>query len=172
MENSNLLANGTNGIQGGGGGSGGSISLDFLSVQVSNTQGTSVNISANGGTGKSSGGGGRIRYFYHDWSSIVGNPGSSNLLIQANGGQCDGKLSCGQTGSIFVAPCPPGYELNYANFGCSLCSNGTYQLTYSYDPCTKCSIKPQNSIYNWNQSNLSDLNNYRVVCNFTCLEGT
>lgn len=172
LENSSLLANGTNGIQGGGGGSGGSISLDFAAVQIATTPGTSVMITANGGSGKSSGGGGRIRYFYHNWNAISGNLGSSSLQVTANGGQCDGgKLSCGQSGSIIAAPCPPGYQLNYNNFGCSLCPNGTYQLTFSYDSCSECSIKPANSIYTWNQSSLADLGNYSTVCNFTCIDG-
>jgi hypothetical protein len=101
---------------------------------------------------------------------VDGNGGNNNLMVMANGGDCvEGKLSCGQLGSIDVAPCPPGYYLNYSNFGCNLCSNGTYRLAYSYDKCTNCLIKPANSIYVWNQSSVSDLSNYSVVCNFSCI---
>lgn len=68
-----------------------------------------------------------------------GNLGTNNnnLVVVANGGDCiEGKLSCGLRGSIDAAPCPPGYFLNYTNYGCSMCSNGTYQLTYSYSSCS------------------------------------
>jgi len=66
LDNSVFLANGIGGIQGGGGGSGGSISIDYCSPTISGL----VNISANGGSAKSSGGGGRVRFFYHNWTSI------------------------------------------------------------------------------------------------------
>lgn len=61
--NSNILANGKNGIQGGGGGAGGSISIDFVNL-IANS-----NITANGGNGdrSSSGSGGRIRFWNHNW---------------------------------------------------------------------------------------------------------
>ena len=131
LENSVFLANGIGGIQGGGGGSGGSISIDYCIPTIT----ASVNISANGGNAKSSGGGGRVRFFYHNWTSIFlpYQNGINSLLITSYGGSdCDSKLTCGQNGSVIASPCPPGYSLNYISYTCELCSVGSYQLNYGY----------------------------------------
>ena len=166
--NSNLSANGVGGIQGGGGGSGGSISIDFLNL---NTSGN-VSILVNGGNGKSSGGGGRLRYFYHNWTYIGGNSLNLNVVIQALGGAgCEGKLTCAQNGSIIAAPCPPGYQFNLSNYGCSLCPTGTFQVAFGYDLCSNCATKPANSYYNVASNPLS-WSNYTQVCNFSCNNGS
>ena len=80
-----------------------------------------LNITANGGSGRSSGGGGRIRFFYHQWNDI-NDIASEDLLIEVKGGtNCEEALACGQQGSVLTAPCPPGYQLDYQSFICIMC---------------------------------------------------
>jgi hypothetical protein len=163
LQNSNFLANGVGGIQGGGGGSGGSIAIDFTTLNMMGM----VNITANGGTGKSSGGGGRVRFYYHNWTAALTTNGLSFLMIQANGGaNCDGGLTCGQNGSVNTAPCPPGYQLDYTSYACVSCPVGYYQLVYGYENCQPCASRPANSHYQLASSAM--FNNYSSVCTFSC----
>lgn len=107
LSNSIISATGKNGTQGGGGGAGGAIYIDYQNL---NTSGLNL-ISADGGNGSksSSGGGGRIRIYNHDWKKQNSTNSNKSLVITANGGPiCPGKLSCGEDGSIFTSPCPPG----------------------------------------------------------------
>ncbi len=155
------MADGVGGYQGGGGGAGGSISIDY--TQLSTLNGSLI--SANGGIGKSSGSGGRIRIWNQNWKKYQAIPISNITIESAGGQQCESNLTCGEAGSIISSPCPPGYSTNFTSYTCYQCTNGTYQLTYGYSLCMKCTNKPLNSYY-VPFSAETQLNNYVQVCSF------
>lgn len=67
FQQTSVLAEGKNGIQGGGGGAGGTISLNY---RLLNALGAQTIVSVNGGNGdkmSSSGSGGRIRLWNYNW---------------------------------------------------------------------------------------------------------